>query len=396
MQEANIKLSDRIRVAIRQPLNLKKYGFNRLTACLSKTYDRLMFWTDRILSRLLVPVCDVYLAACPTRTSVVDVMLCMYKYSGDTGQESIEKFVLEDTLVNYIGDQERIIIHYWDVDQPLFSFGLNFYMKVRLAKPKNLVISSYSANAFYQPMPWLLNRLKSPNIRSIALWFDTCGPGFANAIRPLIETMNVHGIMENPTLNFGNSESAVLLSQRSRSLFCGFDLEFKDLPRTIPVAFFGQTSDYRSTRKIYLDFLLEHGVPLYYSAYDKLQQCSHKKYYEILSRARIGINFAMSTDVYQLKARVFETMHAGALLLEERNEQTAFYFSEDIDYVAYSSKEELLEKIQYYLANEAARNKIALAGNLRAKRLFNGSQFWKMAFADNSELEAGRLIQLPV
>ena len=45
-------------------------------------------------------------------------------------------------------------------------------------------------------------------------------------------------------------------------------------------------------------------------------------------------------------------MHAEALLLESENSQIAILFDEGVDYVSFSDREDLLEKINYYLIHE--------------------------------------------
>ena len=379
------QLLHKVRVATSKPLKLKQYASYFLASFFAKSYDKGMLIVDRATSMVFAYLYDLCGVQRDNETHEVEVLICRYKYSGNSDQESIEKFALEDTLINYAGDRRRISVYYWDVDQPFVGFGINFYKKAASLNPKYLVLSSYAPSVFYQPMPWILARLKKRNICIVALWWDTCSPGFAKSISPVMNTVDVHGIMENPTLNFGESLEAQLLKQKARSLFSAFDLKLKKMERDIDVAFLGQVSDYRSVRKSYLDFLIEHKVSLHYSAYEKSQQCSHDKYYEILSRAKIGINFSMSVDKHQLKARVFETMLAGSLLLEERNEQTAYYFTEDIEFVAFSSQSELLEKVFYYLAHENERSAIAEAGHRKVKRLFNGKQFWdKVLIPENS------------
>lgn len=384
------QLLHKARVARNRPLKLKKYASSFLTSLFIMSYDKGMLVIDRATSIVFAPLydlCGMLRSKQNKQKHSVEVLICRYKYSGETDQESIEKLTLEDTLVNYMGDRSKISFYYWDVDQPLIGFSINFYKKVASLNPKYLVISSYAPGIFYQPMPWLLARLKKKYICIVALWWDTCSAGFAKSISPVIETVDIHGIMENPTLNFGESSEAKLLKGKACCLFSAYDLELMERQRDIDVAFLGQISGYRSVRRAYLDFMLENKVSLHYAAYDKNQQCSHDKYYEILSRSKIGINFSMSVDKHQLKARVFETMLAGSLLLEERNEQTAYYFTEDVDYVAFSSENELLQKIRYYLAHENERKKIAETGHRKVSQLFNGRQFWDKVLNFNPHLQ---------
>jgi hypothetical protein len=336
-----------------------------------------MLLIDRLLSLVFVLLYNLYNVLRRGEVHKVEVMICRYRYSGGSGQESIEKYTLEDTLVNYIEDRKNIAFYYWDTDQPFLGFGLKFYSRVLWLNPKYLVLSSYApSGVFYQPMPWILSQIKKKKIRTIALWWDTCNPVFVKSITPVIDSIDVHGIIENPNLNIGDSKDAQRIKQKACVLYSPFDIELEERERDIDVAFLGQTSSYRSIRKPYIDYLLESNIPLHYSAYEKSQQCSHAKYYEILSRSKIGINFSMSTDRFQLKARVFEIMHTGGLLLEERNDQIEYYFTEGLEFVAFSSQEELLEKIRYYLEHENERIQIALAGHKRARQLFNGRQFW--------------------
>jgi len=67
-------------------------------------------------------------------------------------------------------------------------------------------------------------------------------------------------------------------------------------------------------------------------------------------------------DRDQLKGRVFEIMMSGALLLESANEQIACYFEDGVDYVSFTTKEDLLDKIHYFLEHPDERLKIAENG----------------------------------
>lgn len=90
---------------------------------------------------------------------------------------------------------------------------------------------------------------------------------------------------------------------------------------------------------------------LFYQAYDMGR---------IYGQSKIIINASINGD---LNMRFFEALAAGALLVTDRIENgLSDLFEEDIHYVGYSSVEEAIRKIDFYLANDAERAKIAAAG----------------------------------
>lgn len=376
MISKTINLLDKVR-AVKSPLRLKKYALDFIARVFSQIYDSGMLVIDRTSSVVFVPLYDLYDLLRKKNANSVEVMVCRHQYYSDDGnQESTEKMFLDNTLANYLKDRSKIAVYYWDDNQPVVGFSINFYRNVVSLNPKYLILSSWAQGVFYQPMPWILARLKKRNIRVVVLWWDTCYLGFVKSVSPVINVVDVHGILDNPTLNLGESHEAQLLKEKTIVLLCPYAVDIEERERDIDVAFLGQVSSYRDNRKTYLHFLFENNIALFISTNDRNQQCSHEMYYETLSRAKIGLNFSMSANGPQFKGRVIETMLAGSLLLDERNKQTACYFSEGEDYVAFSSKKELLEKIKYYLAHEDERKMIAESGQRKAKQLTNGKQFW--------------------
>ena len=81
----------------------------------------------------------------------------------------------------------------------------------------------------------------------------------------------------------------------------------------------------------------------------------------IYSSSRIVFNRSVADDV---NMRVFEALASGALLVTNRLNGNGLneLFEEDCHYVAYESDDELLDKLAFYLAHDAARDRIARAG----------------------------------
>ena len=71
--------------------------------------------------------------------------------------------------------------------------------------------------------------------------------------------------------------------------------------------------------------------------------------------------------------RTFEIPACGGFLLAERSEMHNKLFIEDKEAVFFSDKEELVEKVKFYLNNDEKRNLISINGN---KRINSSNYSW--------------------
>ena len=380
------KIFRKVREHSSRPVVLEQCVVSYLSSLIPRLYSWVMLVLDRSISRVCIPFYDVYFALRKKSSYSVDVHMCSTKYTNSTAMlEGIEQLTLAKTLSAYLGDDVQVSFSYWDDGQPILGYSFGFYRRMMTQDPKYLILVSYSTGVFYQPAPWILSKLKKRNTCLIALWVDTCTHGFIPSISPIIDIIDLHVFGDNPTMDFGDSNYVQRFKEKSLLVYLPcmpYEVEVKERKKDIDVVFLGQIDSYRNVRKPYLEFLFENSVNLYCFVGDKDDRCSYEKLYEVMSRAKIGVNFSMSGGVHQVKGRVMETMMTGGLLLEQRNNQTACYFSEGNDYVAFSSKEELVEKIKYYLAHEEERAKIAAAGEKKSRQLYNGNGklFWGAVF----------------
>ena len=88
-------------------------------------------------------------------------------------------------------------------------------------------------------------------------------------------------------------------------------------------------------------------------------QCS-KINLGILSEQRVG---SSSGDL--ITSRTFHIPGAGGFMLHERNEESVTYFKEGEESGFFDGPEEMVSQIKYYLANDALRDKIRMAGHRR-------------------------------
>ena len=187
-------------------------------------------------------------------------------------------------------------------------------------------------------------------------------------------------INDNPQLNFHRFD---ISAQKNNvlSLYTPFcPSSFKPKEKDLDVVFLGQANSYRESRRQYINHLINNEIDIHISIEDRDSQVSYEQYQDKLSRAKIGLNFSFSVDKHQLKGRVFETMLSGAMLLESKNAQTPTLFKEGEEYICFSSKEDLVDKIKYYLKHENERIEISMAGRDRVVKDYNDTNYWDTIF----------------
>jgi spore maturation protein CgeB len=91
-------------------------------------------------------------------------------------------------------------------------------------------------------------------------------------------------------------------------------------------------------------------------------------YRNAIWRSRINLSFLTHSNQDEFVHKSFEIAGCGGFLLAERSAGHLQRFKEDEEAVFFSTFDELAEKIRRYLPDEAARLRIATAGNLRAAR----------------------------
>jgi spore maturation protein CgeB len=102
---------------------------------------------------------------------------------------------------------------------------------------------------------------------------------------------------------------------------------------------------------------------------------SDENYIRLFSQSKIciglsscGETHANGDRILQIRLRDFEAPMCGAFYITEYQEDLAEFYEIGKEIVCYKSKEELLDKIKYYLRHDSEREQIAQAGYKRAQR----------------------------
>lgn len=94
-----------------------------------------------------------------------------------------------------------------------------------------------------------------------------------------------------------------------------------------------------------------------------------KDMYQIFAKSKIVVNRHINiSKQYANNMRMFEATGMGALLITDTKVNNNEFFDIGKEIVVYSTPEDLVKKIKYYLKNESLRKKIAKAGQRRTLR----------------------------
>lgn len=147
--------------------------------------------------------------------------------------------------------------------------------------------------------------------------------------------------------------------------------------RDIDVVFSGSYGRGREERQEVLQYLIDNGVKLVLGGSEGGDHFTTEEYADRYKRAKIAISFSQARGMNVVNARPFEIMSCGAMLLEQKSPELAKLYTENIDYIAWNNKEDLLEVIKFYLNNEKHRDVIAQSGYNKTQRLYTAKTFWK-------------------
>jgi spore maturation protein CgeB len=145
--------------------------------------------------------------------------------------------------------------------------------------------------------------------------------------------------------------------------------------------YFGGRID-NQQREETLRYLLECGIPLLITGSNPWNAINIGSMYSYMQRSKIVLNFSRSRfrDTDHFKGRVIEAMMSGAMVLENKNNQSSTYFEPGKDLIHWEDLEDLINKIEFYLKNDQERIKIAHNGQKKCDEELNAEKWWLRLF----------------
>lgn len=147
--------------------------------------------------------------------------------------------------------------------------------------------------------------------------------------------------------------------------------------RDIDVLFNGSFGAGREERREVLQFLLDNGIKLTAGGSEGGDHFSTEEYADRYKRAKIAISFSRARGKDVVNARPFEAMLCGAMIVAQKSEEMKKLWDEDVDYISWDSKEELLNVINAYLKNPEEIEEVAYNGQMMTQQSYSAKTFWE-------------------
>ncbi len=266
--------------------------------------------------------------------------------------------------INTIHSDEAILVFRTHLDDILVDYCIDNKIKI--------ILFSFIDGGDFNPSLKTLEKLKKLKIYMAAFWLDTYTNSTKNLIEKLKNFINLNISIDNPSYNGENNQELdnhiFLWPARNKQFF------YKQ-KQDIPISFIGSPN--YNDRGYYLNNLVKEYPNLNVKGGRIDENLSSYQYAELIRRSKINLNFGLSPQkFYQTKGRSFEVFASGSMLLESKNPSLEKLFKRNIDYIDFSTPQELSDKVRYYLNNDNERLKIAQNGYKKFQKLYTSHVFW--------------------
>jgi hypothetical protein len=243
-------------------------------------------------------------------------------------------------------------------------------------------------NMYFELAPTFLSELRELGCRSLTVFFDD-SMRFEDTNRFYLSSFDYYLTHE---------------SMASKALYKPYGIDAEFLPNFPSRAFykeilqrFDKTSVDNSRdvvfvgakiadRDVFIDYIKDDGIDI--SVYGKGWDAGMLSTEEMLAAfnsTKINLNFIKTFDGSgrtQLKGRLFEIIIAGGFVLSEHSDELADYFEIGHEIDTFKSLQELLDKIRYYLENDALREEMSARAKDRVVKNYTFESNWLRYLAD--------------
>ena len=212
----------------------------------------------------------------------------------------------------------------------------------------------------------------------INLLWDTSEKALIKKRGHVLKLFNSNIILDNPNFkNFHKYNKKNILIKWPVMSYSFFEKNFEGISeKKNNLCFMGQVDSHRKVRLNTLNYIKKN-TNILISTNNRKEFLSDKEYYKILSESKISINFSYGINCHQTKGRVFDSIFYECLVIEEKNSQITNFFEPGKEIVFFENKEDLLNKILYYLENDFERKSICRNAKKKLLEKYNPKKFWE-------------------
>ncbi|MBM4053784.1 MAG: tetratricopeptide repeat protein [Planctomycetes bacterium] len=259
------------------------------------------------------------------------------------------------------------------------KIGDGALLELCLKTKPNLLFLDWQHGLSYNPkietLQIINHKMKIP---IVVVWWDHVWDIHIKTADSIQEYVNLNVVADTGTFfhKVSHPEKYLLLwTPQDQRIFYSTNEE-----RDIPICFMGRTN--KIGRQEAVNALKTANIGLYHPGGQHEDRLSLEEYASIFRRSKIAVNFSGSFSGHkQLVGRVMEITLSGALLLEENNPETAGLFQPMIDYIPFTSIEDMVNKAKYYLEHDEERTIIAKNGYQKAVSFYSNRIFWETIFS---------------
>jgi len=238
----------------------------------------------------------------------------------------------------------------------------------------DICIFSLLGKSSANPNPPTFEIIKNMGIKNVVMWPDVGIDWGYPQILGLGSLVDLHIGWDRADSDFHRTRQ---LPSNFQQMWVPQDdkLYFKQEGQDIPISFIG--SPRYQDRQIFLKHAVQSNAPILIRGGQREEKLSPEQYASYIRRSKIGVNFSWSPgSFHQCKGRVYEILASHSMLLESANNATKELFVPGIEYVEFTDPNDFVQKIHYYLNNEAERVKIAENGYKVYNEKYNSKIFW--------------------
>ena len=160
-----------------------------------------------------------------------------------------------------------------------------------------------------------------------------------------VEGVTKHALELNPNTTFINQ------CPDEEMNFMLDDIQYND-----DISFIGSVQAVHGDRRMYIDLLSKKYDK--FNHYNGVHGLEHNR---VVNKSKINLNMT-AYDVGGISVRIYKILASSGFLMSTPWEGMEETFDIGNDIIIFNNKEELIEKIDYYLSNEEERNRIRLNG----------------------------------